>query len=281
VPLPHGHVSAVCRSPPLPPTGPRHRALHAAALTLVNLTLPKVTSLALPLSGRVEREGSGDGWKLSLPFKPMMMSVPNAQQLCAAFDRPGLPCGLVGEVGLTCTPSAGGGPGALGAYLGQCAEVAGRLRVGRTGGVRLYLEMKGLGGAGRPGAGGGGPGRGGRGGAGQGGAGQGGAVGSVENGRWTAMHTLEDGFPWMPRTWRPWRGWPPHGSAASGCCHQRAVWVSWSRRLHPRVVEPPLHPRAGRRGAGAGPAAAGRRRGAPGRPVDFCWVPNPRSQSRD
>jgi hypothetical protein len=48
--------------------------------------------------------------------------------LCAAFDRPGLPCSLEGDMRLSATLPAE--PWGLDAYLGQCAELGGRLRGG-------------------------------------------------------------------------------------------------------------------------------------------------------
>jgi hypothetical protein len=54
--------------------------------------------------------------------------------LCTAFDQPGLLCSLGGEVRLYATPPAD--PEALGAYLGQCAELGGRMR-----GSLLSLEV--------------------------------------------------------------------------------------------------------------------------------------------
>jgi hypothetical protein len=119
---------------------------------------PSVTSLTLlPDLGAVEREGgfSGGAWRLRLasagrrPFYDDRRSVPDVLELCAAFDRPGLPCGLEGRVGLLIKPPAvEAGPQALGAYVGQCAELAGRLRSGGTpSGVELDLEDGGGGGA--------------------------------------------------------------------------------------------------------------------------------------
>ncbi len=99
-----------------------------------------VASLALLPDLKATREGGGSRWGLSLPGR--RRSVRKVQRLCAVFDRPGLPSGLVGEVGLTIAPPA---PGALGTYLGQCAEVAGRLRGSGAGalesGLKLSLEV--------------------------------------------------------------------------------------------------------------------------------------------
>jgi hypothetical protein len=112
---------------------------------------PSVTSLALlPDLAAAEREGGGAGgaWRLRLgPVSPLAMwrSVPAVLELCAAFDRPGLPCNLDG-----CVPrvelrfKAPDGPGALGTYLGQCADLAGRLRSGGApSGVELALDVAG------------------------------------------------------------------------------------------------------------------------------------------
>jgi hypothetical protein len=111
---------------------------------------PSVTSLALlPDLAAAESEGGGAGgaWRLRLgPVPPgaTWRSVPAVQELCAAFDRPGLPCSLEGRVELSiAAPAAKAGPRALGAYLGQCADLAGRLRSGGTSGVELALKAAG------------------------------------------------------------------------------------------------------------------------------------------
>ncbi len=112
-----------------------------------------VASLALLPSLQAEREGGeGGAWRLQLFPNSMYFrllqpgrrsDVRAVLELCAAFDRPGLASGLVGQVGLAIEePPAGAGPGALGAYLGQCAEVAGRLRGGGTGGLPLELHVR-------------------------------------------------------------------------------------------------------------------------------------------
>ncbi len=103
---------------------------------------PGVASLALLPELRAEREGGGASGAWHLQKLPYLMNVASLQELCAVFDQPGLPCGLEGMVGLALTPPAGADPEALGAYLGQCSEVAGQLRVGRTGGVELTLEVE-------------------------------------------------------------------------------------------------------------------------------------------
>ncbi len=86
----------------------------------------------------VSAGGGGDAWRLSLPGRPR--SVPAVQQLCAAFDRPGLRCGLDGQVELSVRPPAvrraAATPEALRTYLGCCAEVAGRLQSGGAGRFR-------------------------------------------------------------------------------------------------------------------------------------------------
>ncbi len=112
---------------------------------------PSVTSLALlPIVERAEREGgrAGGAWRLRLgpiSFGKERKSVPAVLELCAAFDRPGLPCCLEGRVDLSITPPAvDAGPGALGAYLAQCAELAGQLCSGDTfRGVQLDLKVAG------------------------------------------------------------------------------------------------------------------------------------------
>jgi hypothetical protein len=114
---------------------------------------PSVTSLALlPDIAAAEREGGG-AWRIRLGVRRLQFgvigeerrSVPAVQELCASFDRPGLPCGLEGRVELFITaPAVEAGPQALGAYLGQCAELAGRLRSGGTpSGVELDLAVHG------------------------------------------------------------------------------------------------------------------------------------------
>ncbi len=105
---------------------------------------PSLTSLdLLPSLGAVrERGGAGGEWRLEM--LPGWMSWPdvyNLQRVCAAFDRPGLPCCLTGAVRIRVVAPEEAGPGALSAYLGQCAELAGRLRGGRTGGLDLTLEV--------------------------------------------------------------------------------------------------------------------------------------------
>jgi hypothetical protein len=105
---------------------------------------PSVTSLDLLPGLSAQREGGpGGAWSLQLlGHEPR--TVPCVLELCAAFDRPGLPCGLVGEVRLWVSAADGAGQEeALGAYLGQCAEVAGRLRAGGSGGVGLALVLQG------------------------------------------------------------------------------------------------------------------------------------------
>jgi hypothetical protein len=111
---------------------------------------PSVTSLALlPDLVSVEREGGGAGgaWRLRLwpaPLGVARRSAPAVLELCAAFDRPGMPCGLEGPVQLCIEPLAEAGPGALSACLGQCAELANRLRSdGTSGGVELTLVVRG------------------------------------------------------------------------------------------------------------------------------------------
>jgi hypothetical protein len=124
--------------------------------------LPRsVTSLALsPHISRAEREEgvSGGAWRLRLGSVPLgggWRSVPGVLELCAVFDRPGMPCGLEGRVELSITPPTEAGPGALDAYLAQCLELTGRLRSGGTPrGVKLALGVGGPAGGG--GAGGGG-----------------------------------------------------------------------------------------------------------------------------
>jgi hypothetical protein len=96
-------------------------------------------SLALLPDLLAFREGDEGGWRMRLPGKPV--GVPAVQQLCTAFDRPGLPCVLEGQVALSATFPAVGTSEALGAYLGQCTEVAGRLRGGTTSGVVLTLAV--------------------------------------------------------------------------------------------------------------------------------------------
>jgi hypothetical protein len=68
-------------------------------------------------------------------------SVPAALELCAVFDQPGGQCGLVGRVCLTFEPPEEAEPGTTAAYLGQCAEVAGRLRGGGDDGLELTLAV--------------------------------------------------------------------------------------------------------------------------------------------
>jgi hypothetical protein len=95
-----------------------------------------LASLALLPDLEATREGVWSRWGLSLPGR--RRSVAKVQILCAAFDLPGLPSSLVGEVGLAIAPPD---RGALGTYLGRCAEVAGRLWGGGTGGLVLTLEV--------------------------------------------------------------------------------------------------------------------------------------------
>ncbi len=98
---------------------------------------PSMTSLALRPNLHATRDGDGGGWLLTL--RSGMRSVPAARQLCAAFDRPGLPCVLEGQVALSAMFPPEGTPQALGTYLGQCTELAGRLRGGGTDGLWLIL----------------------------------------------------------------------------------------------------------------------------------------------
>ncbi len=127
---------------------------------------PSVTTLALPPYLLAEREGGAPGaaWRV----EPRVWSTddvcsannsqtnwdyyfPNAQnylELSAAFDQLGQPSSLPGrKTRLTVKPppvDVGDGPEALVAYLGQCRELAGRLRGGGGGGVELSLtEHKG------------------------------------------------------------------------------------------------------------------------------------------
>jgi hypothetical protein len=123
---------------------------------------PSVTSLALLPLVSAKKDGgvAGGSWRLRLgPAMPWgnlgpvppgegRRSVPAVLELCAAFDRPGLPCGLEGTVDLLVTPpTAEAGPEAEahGDYLGQCAELASRLRSGGapSSGVELVLEERG------------------------------------------------------------------------------------------------------------------------------------------
>jgi hypothetical protein len=105
-----------------------------------------VTSLALSPDLSAEKDGGGAGGAWRLRLSPTLCveerrSVPAVLELCAAFDRPGLPCSLAGTVELLLYPPAEAGPGALNAYVGQCAELAGRLCSGGTpSGVELSLE---------------------------------------------------------------------------------------------------------------------------------------------
>jgi hypothetical protein len=101
---------------------------------------PSLASLTLSPGFSATREGSGDGWCLHLEGGPR--SVPAAQQLCAAFDRPGLRCSLEGQVALSIEPPAEGTPQASDTYLGRCTEVAGRLRSGPRN-VELTLDVAG------------------------------------------------------------------------------------------------------------------------------------------
>jgi hypothetical protein len=103
---------------------------------------PSVASLDLmPGLGAVREGGMARGtWCVEL-LDFAKRSVPAALELCAAFDQPGGQCGLVGRVCLTCEPPEEAEPGTLGAYLGQCAEVAGRLRGGGDDGLELTLEV--------------------------------------------------------------------------------------------------------------------------------------------
>jgi hypothetical protein len=108
---------------------------------------PSVTSLALlPYLAASEREGGrgGGAWRLR-PGPGLQSSVPAVLEWCAAFDEPGLTCGLVGRLYLRVVPPAAeAGPGALGAYLDQCTELAGRLHSGGTNsGVELALKVVG------------------------------------------------------------------------------------------------------------------------------------------
>jgi hypothetical protein len=110
------------------------------SLAKLALLPPNDASLGmLPGLKAAEREGVGAGraWRLSL--EGGWWSVEDVLEMCAAFDGPGLPCRLVERVELSVTPRAGAGPGALDAYLGQCAEVAGRLQAGGTLGLLLSL----------------------------------------------------------------------------------------------------------------------------------------------
>ncbi len=107
----------------------------------VQALAPTVVSLSLQPSLWVEREGGVAGGAWRLQFIPKRMDVPVALELCAAFDRPGLPSGLEGRVGLTIAPPAEAGPGPLGAYLAQCEELAGRLVCAGYGIMDLALEV--------------------------------------------------------------------------------------------------------------------------------------------
>ncbi len=107
---------------------------------------PSLASLDLLPGLRAGRGGGGAGgeWRLRWHMLPGWLGWPgvcNLQAVCAAFDRPGLPCCLTGAVRIRVAAPEEAGPGALGAYLGQCAELAGRLRGGGTGGLELTLEV--------------------------------------------------------------------------------------------------------------------------------------------
>ncbi len=93
----------------------------------VQALAPTVALLALLPVLEAGKVGGVAGGAWRLQFLPKRMGVPVALELCAAFDRPGLPSRLEGQVGLILSPPAGAGPGPLGAYLAQCEELAGRL----------------------------------------------------------------------------------------------------------------------------------------------------------
>ncbi len=122
------------------------RALPPSLAKLALLPPHNASLVMLPYLKAAEREGVGAGraWRLSL--KGGWWSVEDVLEMCAAFDGPGLLCRLVDQVEVSVTPHAGAGPGALGACLGQCAEVAGRLwsghvSIGGTFGLLLSLRV--------------------------------------------------------------------------------------------------------------------------------------------
>ncbi len=86
---------------------------------------PSLASLALLPDLNATRKGGVGAWWLDLPGR--WRSMPAVHQLCAAFDRPGLQCGLEGTVALSFAPPAEATPEALNTYLGRCTDLAGRV----------------------------------------------------------------------------------------------------------------------------------------------------------
>ncbi len=107
---------------------------------------PTVASLALLPDLSAEREGgeAGGAWRLQLAHHDRTgwpKGVPSALELCAAFDRSGLPSGLEGEVRFYVKPPSDATPEALRAYPGQCAELACRVRGSGARGLSLNVEV--------------------------------------------------------------------------------------------------------------------------------------------
>ncbi len=251
---------------------------------------PSLTSLDLLPGLRAGRGGGGAGGEWRLEMLPRWLGWPgvcNLQRVCAAFDLPGLPCCLTGAVKIRVSAPEEAGPEALGAYLGHCAELAGRLRGGRTGGLELTLEVDDQYGVrgefyGR-------------------------VLGAVlpaaaphvrrlrvllDSGYYPTgfcTHLAAPGlaFPLLEEIAGQQCQWALHAGRGRGgpgaarrppALPRRAAVPGVSTRrcdalqLHPRVHGRTLQRRAGRRGAGHGPAAAGRRRGAPDRPAHLIRV---------
>ncbi len=116
---------------------------------------PSVTTLRLPGWFLARREGGAAtaAWRLESASRSPQSeeggTVTAHLELCAAFDQPGVrggqgkPCSLGGSIMLGIKPpAAAAGREALAPYVGQCAELAGRLRGGGGGGgVRLILKV--------------------------------------------------------------------------------------------------------------------------------------------
>ncbi len=111
---------------------------------------PSLARLRLQLGMEATREAGEDGgggpaaWQLrqrsttseeSEGILDVQWDTGLALWLCSAFDQPGLPCSLVGDVQLSISQPVD--PGDHDVYLGLCAELGGRLRCGE-----LALEVE-------------------------------------------------------------------------------------------------------------------------------------------
>ncbi len=88
-----------------------------------------------------DKEEEDMSWYGTESIHAVQWDVGHALGVCAAFDRPGLPCSLEGALVLLVAPPAEANPEALGAYLGQCAELAGRLGCDSIDGLALTLKV--------------------------------------------------------------------------------------------------------------------------------------------